>query len=345
MVIKVGIVGCGFVGNIHLKAYREVKGVEVIACCDVNEERAKKFAEENNIKHHYKAYKKMIENENLDVLSVCTPNYAHKEPTVMALNTGINVLCEKPMAMNAKEAFEMLQAYKKSKKILTIGHHHRFNSESQVLKRFINGGVIGEIYYGRSQSLYRNFIPWWGEFHLKKKSGGGTLIDTGVHLIDLILWLMGFPEVKSVSGATYAKFGNRKPAKDEPWGFCKWKEYDVEDFASGYVRFKNGATLVIESAWVSNIEENWTGTQQLIGDKGSATINPLKICSGMHNTLVDITPVQLPQVNPHNEEIKWFIDCVRGEREILVKPEESYTVQRIMDAIYKSSEMKKEIQL
>ena len=341
MTIKVGILGCGFIGNIHLKAYREIKGVEVVACCDVNQERSKKFAEENNIKRHYKAYKQIIENEDLDALSVCTPNYAHKEPTIMALSAGINVLCEKPMAMNSKEALEMLKAYKKSKKILTIGHHHRFYSESQTLKRFIEKGVIGEIYYARSQSLYRNFIPCWGEFHLKKKSGGGTLIDTGVHLIDLILWLMGFPEVKSVSGATYAKFGNRKPTKEEPWGFVKWKEFDVEDFASGYVRFKNGATLVIESAWVSNIEENWKGTQQLFGDKGGATINPLKVYTGMFNTLVDITPVQLPQVNPHNEEIKWFIDSVRGEKEVLVKPEESYTVQRIMDAIYKSSEIKK----
>ncbi|MGQ9629332.1 MAG: Gfo/Idh/MocA family protein [bacterium] len=346
--LKVGIIGCGGIARTHMEGYLKLaeKGeVKVRACSDIDKERAKEFAQKYDIPKAYGDFNKMLEGEKLDIVSVCTPNYAHKEPTIRALKLGVNVLCEKPIAMSAEDALEMVEAAERSKALLTIGHHQRFGSEAQALKRFIDGGELGEIYFGRAQALRRRGIPGWGVFHIKAKSGGGTLIDIGVHAIDLVLWLMGSPEPESVSGTTYCKFGRREDAVVTWGGNYNRSEFDVEDFAAAFVRLKNGATMIVESSWATEIEGTSKYTQQILGDRGGATLNPFGVYTQMHGCLVDITPHSLPEVKPHNEEIAWFAACVRGEKEVLVKPRESYNVQRIIDGIYKSSETRREVLL
>src|SRR5262249_42673414 len=149
------------------------------------------------------------------------------------------------IAMNSEEAQKMVNASRAFKQMLTIGHHMRFLPVCQYLKRMIDHGELGHIYYGRSHALRRRGVPGWGQFHIKSKSGGGPLIDLGVHTLDLIIWLMGSPRPRAVSGSVYTHFGNRH-SYFNPHGTYRREEYDVEDFACGMVKFSNGCTLTLE---------------------------------------------------------------------------------------------------
>jgi predicted dehydrogenase len=295
----------------------------------------------------------MLESEKLDGVSVCTPNYAHADPTIAALNAGVNVLCEKPIAITSMDAQLMVDAARKTGKMLTIGHHMRFLPMSLFLRKIIADGELGQIYYGRSHALRRRLIPGWGQFHIKSKSGGGPLIDVGVHALDLIVWLMGSPTATTVSGAVYRKFGHR-PDFYNPYGTYPPEEYDVEDFATAFVRFDNGSSLNLEASWATHLKETESFPQIILGDQGGAEFNPyskppaptpLRILKSRHEALLDIIPSGLPDLEPHAEEIKHWVSCLRGENEILVKAEESLNIQRILDAIYLSSESAKEIRI
>ncbi len=344
MSVRVGILGTGSAAELyHMPGYRENPEVQVVACADQDVERARGFAKNYEIENVYADYHEMFEKARLDILSICTPNYVHKTQAIEALEAGINVLCEKPMAMNATEALEMVRAAQRARALLTIGHQHRFSTDTQILKRFIEAGELGTIYYARAQCLRRAGIPGWGAFHIKAKSGGGVLLDTGVHFLDLMLWLMGHPEPVAVTGATYTAFGNKPDDSVIGWGEYDRKEFDVEDFAYSLIRFAGGATMSLETCWAANIEFGDKITQQLLGDKGGATLYPLQVFAQRHRSLMDITPRALCQVNPYAEEIRWLIAAMRGEKELLVKPEQCYQVQRIMDAIYESAATEREV--
>jgi predicted dehydrogenase len=350
MVLKVGIIGCGGIAKMHLRGYGECPDVKVVACADVAPDRARTFASEHEIERSYEDFRQMLESEKLDIVSVCTPNYAHCEPTTLALESGANVLCEKPIAMNSAEAQQMLDASTRSGKLLTIGHHFRFVPFIQFLKRRIEEGILGNIYFGRSDALRRRGVPGWGEFHIKSKSGGGPLIDIGVHTLDCILWLMGSPQPSAVSGAAYTKFGNQ-PTFHSAWGSYKREDFDVEDFAAGFVRFTNGASLILKASWAAHLPENETYSQIILGDKGGALLNPfganagVRIQTSQEEALVDYIPSGFPEVQPHVEEVKYWVSCVRGEKEVLVKPVECVNVQRIIDGIYRSSDLGREVRI
>jgi len=339
--IKIGVVGTGGIADFHLRGYQSVKDVELVACCDVQEDRVKAFAEKYGFKRHYNDYRKMLAIEDLDGISICTPNYAHKEPAIIALKRDINVLCEKPIAMNAKEAKAMVEAAQKSKGLLTIGQHFRFDPKNQALKRMVEAGDLGTVYYGRSHSTRRVGIPGWGAFHIKEKSAGGPMIDIGVHALDLTLWLMGFPGIESVSGQTYTKFGNTKE-QYHTWGKLDPKTYTVEDFACGMARLRNGASLLIESAWATHTEKE-SFLQIVLGDKGGLTAYPHKAYTVRNGNHIDIEFREIPEVQPHEEEVIWFVDCIRGEKEIVVHAEEAYQTMQLIDAVYRSAETGKEV--
>jgi len=343
MSVKIGIVGAGGIAEMHARGYHRAKDVELVACCDLIGSRAEEFARQHGFKRRYSDYRKMLNAEDLDGISVCTPNYAHKDPTILALKRGIHVLCEKPIGMDSKEAKVMTEAARKSDAFLTVGQHLRFESENQALKRMVDAGDLGEIYYGRSHSTRRKGIPGWGVFHVKEKSAGGPMIDIGVHALDLILWLMGFPGIESVTGQTYTKFGNTQE-QYHTWGKVDPKTYSVEDFACGMARLKNGATLLVESSWASHIEKE-SFTQVVLGDRGGLTAYPHKAHTVRNGDHVDIEFRELPKVEPHEEEVLWFVDCIRGEKEILVRPEESFQVMQLIDAVYKSAETGKEVRI
>ncbi len=344
--VKIGIIGSGGIANgAHLPGYSLIPDdCEVVAICDLLPEAlANTSIKYPNIKHKIKDYKKLLEMSEIDAVSVCTPNFAHCQITLDALKAGKHVLCEKPIGMNAREGAEMVKAARKAKKILQIGYNSRFSPNNQTLKRFIDAGELGDIYWARAQALRVRGIPGWGVFIEKDKQGGGPLIDIGVHILDLTLWFMGHPKPTFASGVTYQKFGKR----DDILGFMgQWdtKKFTVEDMASAMIRFENGATIMLEASFVANLKAEAHNTT-LLGTEGGAEAYPLSITQERNKSLFTYEP-KVPGgngLNTHHAEMKAFVACVRDKTEPLVTGEHAVMVAQIMDAIYKSSDVGHEV--
>lgn len=353
--IPVGIAiigGGGIAQSSHLPAYAKLRDegkVKIVAVADVNEATAKTAADKFQIPHTFTDYKQMLELGGIDAVDVCTPNFLHKQPTIDALNAGKHVIVEKPIALNAVEGSEMVEAAKKNKRKLQVALNLRFAQAPQAVKRFINDGKMGDIYYARAHALRRRGIPGWGVFTQKDKQGGGPLIDIGVHALDLTLWLMGHPEPESVSGTTYAKFGKREGVIGL-MGQWDPKIFTVEDFAVGLVRFKNGATVVLESSFVANIERDEFYTQ-IMGTEGGAILDPFdttntktKIFREESGSLTDTIPfMRSGWMQSHEGEIRAFVQAIIDDTPVEVPGEQGLMVTRILDAIYQSSETGKEV--
>jgi predicted dehydrogenase len=306
--------------------------------------KAEALAQHFNIPSAYKSAKEMLKKEKPDLVSVCTPNFNHKELTFLALKHDCHVICEKPIGMNAREAVQMVRAAKKAKKILSVGHHMRFSPEALALQKMITGGALGDVYFVRCMGIRRRGIPTWGLFFPKKYSGGGALIDIGVHYLDLLLWVVGRPDPVSVSAHSDCYLARQRNLVN-PWGKVKVRSFDVDDFVSGFIRFDNGMTMLLEVAWAANVPAT-NQTHEILGTKGGASLNPLVISSQMDGMLVDTTPSGLPRVeHSHAPLIANVVRAIKGEEELIVHGEDSIRVMRIIDAIYKSSEEGREVKI
>lgn len=349
--VRVGIIGCGGIGGVHLESMMKIKDqLELVATCDINAERAQQRKEQYGFARSYTSYEEMLAKEDLDAVSVCTWNNGHAPASIAALNAGVNVLCEKPMAMNTQEAEAMIEAEKKSGKLLMIGFVRRFGENTKFSKELIDSGKMGDIYYVKTGCTRRVGNPG-GWFSDKERSGGGPLIDLGVHMIDLARYLMGKPKVVAAMGSTYDKVGIRSNVK----GVVQWKSMDysdyndVEDLAVGFVRFDNGATLVVENSWTQHIKEDKLYLE-LYGEKAGLQMEPeLEIYSEEHDYLVDYAPRINQDAsgfgNNFDREIAHFIDCVANGTECLNPSEDGLELMRILDAIYESARTGREVQL
>jgi predicted dehydrogenase len=259
--LRVGVIGLGM-GRGHVIGYQTHPSAEVVAIADLDESRLTRVGEELKIKTRYASGEEMLEKEKLDVVSVATPNKFHKPLTIAALEAGCHVLCEKPMAMNAAEAREMLDAARKAGRRLMINFSFRFNDVARALREQVDAGALGQVYFARTVWLRRRGLPGFGGwFGQKALAGGGPLIDLGVHRIDLALWLMGYPKPVWVMGSTYNFIGAELARRQN-------KKFDVEDFAVGLVKFDDGATLEAEASWAGNIGERELMETRLLGTKG-----------------------------------------------------------------------------
>ena len=355
--IGVGIIGAGDIANLtHIPGYKGLPGkARIVAVADVVDKVAEKVAKEHDIPMAFDNYDELLALEEVDAVSICTPPVAHRDATIAALEAGKHVLCEKPMAMNAAEAQEMVDAAERTGQLLAIGFQSRFSSEAQSLKRLIESGELGDIYYGRAVYNRRRGLPPRGSFHqFKGQSGGGPLLDVGVHVLDLALWLMGHPKPVSVVGSAYCKFGNRGDvyrggvlSQRSHHGTWNDKEFEVEDFAVAMIKLDNGATLNLECSWALNIAQDLQSIV-LCGDEGGAELSPLKIFKDDGHMLIDWEPRSLADsaqrgselssafIDMHAKSIENFVNAARGEGEPLVKPEQGLCVAQIVDAIYRS---------
>lgn len=321
---------------------QKMDDIEVVAMSDINPETAQQAADLFEGKPKiYTDYREMLDNEQLDAVDICTPNLYHKQPAIDALERGVHVIVEKPIAMNVGEAKAMCEASRKAGKKLMVAQCQRFRSEVQLLKKMIDAGELGEIYYSRVWALRRRGVPAWGVFIEKDKQGGGPMIDIGVHMLDMALYLMGHPKPVTVSGAAYTKFGNR-PNIFNPWGQWDPAKYTVEDYASGFVRFENGATLSIEASFIANLKEDVQNVT-LLGTEGGSDIAPFKIYKERHNRLIEETPNSLPGVNTYELELREFFNAIREDREPLITGEQALMTQQILDGVYRSGELGREI--
>jgi len=341
--LKVGIIGAGGISRVHIEGYQMCPNVEILAICDIDGRRARQQAEKYGIAHWFDSAEKVLGMKEIEAVTVCTPNYDHKSSTIKALRAGKHVLCEKPIAMNAREGQAMVEAARKARRKLQIGMHMRFGGDVQYAKQLIDSGQIGTPYYARSLSIRRRGVPSWGVFGQKKLQGGGPLIDIGVHAIDMTWYLMGCPKPVAVSGRTYETIGNT-PGHVGQFGPWDWKTYDVEDFAVALVRFDNAATMMVESGFCVNLDSNVFGSR-IVGDKGGVGTGPLSVHVEMAGHLVDCTPTDIRKVEGHHAEVAAFVDAVRNKRPVPVPASEVLWVQKIIDAIYASSKANKEVRL
>ena len=296
----------------------------------------------------------MLAKENLDAVSVTTWNAAHKGAAIAALNAGVNVICEKPMAMNAEEAEEMKAAAEKNGKVLQIGFVRRYGEDAAMIKKFIDGGTLGDLYYAKATYLRRSGCPggWFGD---KSYSGGGPLIDLGVHVMDLVRYLAGCPKPISVYGVTYNNLGpDRASGAKANLGYeskqnsSKFK-FDVEDFTSAMIRFDNGMVLTVEASFNLNIKEDRADIE-LFGTKGGTKIGgSTEFFTDMNGTFVNITPAgggaNFRFTESFNAEIAHFIDCVEHGVPCRAPAEDGVILMKMIDAIYKSAETGHEVEI
>ena len=352
--IKIAVIGCGGIaGAGHMPQYQILKDdFEVVAVCDIIESRAKAFAEKFGVPAYYADYKDVLKIEGLDAVDICTPNYLHSIIAVDALDCGINVLCEKPDAVSVAEAERMKAAAEKSGKLLMVIRNNRFIAYMDHLKKCIDQGGFGRIYAARCGWQRRRGIPGKGGwFTTKEKSGGGPLIDLGVHMIDVTMWLMGNPKPVAVSGCTYREFANCKISDSVHSRLGDQKDggvFDVEDLAMGFIRFDNGACMQIEFSWASNIQQEDKFFELRGSEAGAAyhtTDNKLRIFTEQFGKTTDIVPNIPNSGGGHLGNIKNFADAIRGEAAPLYTPEQGLNMIKILEAIYESSETGKEVLL
>lgn len=350
--IKVAVIGTGSIANLHISAYLKNENVELYAFCDINEEVLRRAGQKYGIKRLYTDEEEMLRAlPEIDAVSVCTWNSAHAPCTIMALRAGKHVLCEKPMALNAEEAQTMLDTARKCGKKLMIGFVRRFGNDTAVMQDFIKGGTLGEIYYAKATYLRRNGNPggWFGD---KSRSGGGPLIDLGVHVIDLTRYLMGDPKPVSVYGVTFRKIGNRTELHDSAeYSSISRSENDicdVEDFTTALVRYDNGAVLSVEASFCLNLKHD-VGKVELFGTRGGLSLDPeVELYTDNCGYLTNITldkPTALSFDGLFEKEINYFVDAVVNDKDLSSIAEDGVTVMKMLDAIYRSAESGHEVRL
>jgi predicted dehydrogenase len=349
--LKIGIVGCGSIANAkHMPSLTKLGDVEMVAFCDVVIERAQ-AAKENfgtpDAKVYADYHDLLNDNPEIDVIHVCTPNKHHAPISIAALEAGKHVMCEKPMAKTAAEAQAMLDAAKRTGKKLTIGYQNRQRKAVIFLKQVCDEGKLGEIYYAKALALRRRGVPCWGVFMNEEEQGGGPLIDIGTHALDMTLWTMNNYEVHSVVGSAHHQLSKREKAANSsgPWDP---KEFTVEDSAFGFVKMKNGATIIIESSWARNIADSKEAMCILAGTEGGVDFEDGMRFNGEQNSKLYIEQFDmktkgvdfysgLKSSDPAYLEARQWIDCIRNDTDPCVLPEQALVVSQILEAIYTSS--------
>ena len=340
--VKVGVVGTGGIATHQARCLAKLDDVEIVAGCDINEDNLKKFCDTYEVEQRVKDFNELVRMPELDAVTVCTPNYMHKDPTIAALKAGKHTMVEKPMAMNAVEAQAMVDAERESDATLTMGFQFRLRPDAQALKGFANEGRLGKVLFVRCQALRRRGIPAWGVFGRKDLQGGGPLIDLGVHIIECAHFLMGEPKPVAASAQTYTYLGDRKPEALAPWGDWDWQTYTVEDLAVGMIRFDNGAVMSVESSFAAHIKENVFNCQ-LMGEKGGCVLTPPTLYTDDAGVMVDVAPSYVGKWDSMARKIADWIGRIRGEVETQCPSEAGLMVQKILDGLYASAEAGKEV--
>ncbi|QHW31292.1 Gfo/Idh/MocA family oxidoreductase [Paenibacillus rhizovicinus] len=347
--IRIGVIGAGSISEMHLKSYDKNPNAKLYAICDLNEQRAQAKADKYAIPHVYTDYLELLANPEIDAISICTWNNSHAAISIAALNAGKHVLCEKPLCRTVEEALQVEQAVRQSEKTLQVGFVRRYSANTRIVKEMADQGDLGEIYYAKASCIRKLGNPG-GWFSDHERSGGGPLIDVGVHVIDLCWYLMGRPKVKSISGNTYKKLGNR--ANVQNLAYYKSSDYDadkntVEDMANALIRFENGASLYVDVSFTLHAKEDEL-TVKLYGEKGGVELEPsLTFITEKYNTIMNATP----QINNlsfdfaagFQDEINYFIEVCNGTKQTLSPVEDGVEMMKMLCGIYESAEAGEEI--
>jgi predicted dehydrogenase len=320
--LRVGVIGAGLVTQInHLPALKKRRDAEVVAVCDDDGEKARMVARHFGIGRTLTDYETLLRSDEVEAVIIATPNHLHAPMTLAAMGYGKHVLCEKPPARNAAEAEQMAEAARRSG-----------CTDVQLLRGYMERREFGTIFYAKTGWLRRRTAqrgPAW--YQNKRSSGGGVLMDLGVQMLDLSLWLLGNPQVASVTATKYVT---------DP-------REDVEDTVAAFLVLDSGAALTLEVSWALLLEKNFPYLN-LFGTHGAALLNPFRVHKELGGNLLDVTP-PLESKNVYKQsyeaELDHFIRCVtQGERP-MGTPEEGLQLMRVIDAIYQSAESRREVRL
>ena len=355
-IVKIGIIGCdGIANGKHMPSLAKLKNVQMVAFCDIVVERAQKAKEKYGTPDAkvYEDYRELLEDKEIEVVHVLTPNLEHAQISIDALYAGKHVMCEKPMAKTAADAKRMLDAAKATGKRLTIGYQHRHKAESTYAKQYIESGELGEIYYANCLAIRRRGTPNWGVFLNEEEQGGGPIIDIATHSLDLTLYLMNNYEPEMVVGKTHKKMEH--PEAGNPWGDNGVSTTPLEEAACAFIRMKNGATILLETSWALNTAEPvQEGSCVLCGSRAGLQIknNQLKINKVEFDRPVNIDVdtkaggvafYEGAKGSPTEIEAARWIRSIIDDTDPVVLPEQAYVVSQILEAIYESSKTGKAV--
>jgi predicted dehydrogenase len=347
--LRVGVVGLGWAGETHLKAYQQIPGVQVVAVSDTRPEVMGKVQIANDVEAGYENWQDLVDRPDIDVVSVATPNFLHMPVAVAALESGKHVLTEKPIARNATEGQAMVEAAEKAGRVLQVSFNHRKRGDVEALKHMIDAGMLGSIYYAKTYWLRRRGVPHWGGWFAQHElAGGGPLIDIGVHMLDMTLYLLGEPEVEAVSGAVYAELAPRGRGAGKPLQ----GPFDVEDLSVVFVRLAGGVTLFLEASWAGYGQHMDDFGVELFGTDAGAFIDNREWRNEdtlrIYQDLGGVPAVSVPRVGKgegHLGVVRDFIDVIRGGDWAGHTGRDGLKRARIIEAAYRSAREGAEIRL
>lgn len=336
--VRVGVIGLGM-GRLHANTVISNPGAELVAVCDLDPRRLAEFAPAIGPDNCFTNYMEMLRLNRPDLAIVALPNFLHARTTIDCLEAGCATLCEKPIAMNVEEGVKMRDAAERSGNMLGINLSFRFTPTARALKALANEGVLGQPYHAYTRWTRFDGMPGFGGwFGRKEMSGGGPLIDLGVHRIDLAMWLMGSPQPRTVSGVAHHHIG-------VPRAQAAGKTFDVEDFASGFVRFENGATLAFEVSWAGPQEElGDIMFTRVMGTAGALMESQTKdgrrasysFIVGEQPVVGEVRPAPIVRDKPASSTDE-MIECVHTGRQFPATAEEAIRIQQILDSLYESA--------
>lgn len=352
--LRVGVIGLGFGGETALKCYQQIPNVEVVALAGLEEDKLARLSATYHVPNTYRYYEELLARNDIDAVSIAVPNYLHAPVAIAALERGMHVLCEKPLARTSEEAERMVQAATRANRVLKVVFNHRRRGDVEILKRYIDEGKLGHVYYTKAHWMRRRGIPGAGSWFVSKEmAGGGPLIDLGVHILDIALHLMGEPEVATVSAMTYSHLGSSGYGFHANAGKSgSGNAFEVEDLATAFLRLSDGSTLHLESSWATHSKAGDDYGIALYGTEGGAEINVKNY--GWEDTLRIYTDVAgVPaEINPrtyrgesHLAVVREFISIVREGHWSEHNGAEGLRRTRVIDACYASATQGREVVL
>lgn len=359
--LRAGVIGLGWAGQQHLAGYDAAERVEISALAGMEADQLEILGDLYGVapEHRYAGWQDMIANAGLDVVSIATPTTLHRPMAVAALDAGVHVLSEKPIAENGQAAAEMVEAARRNDRVLDVSFNHRRRGDVSALKRIIDAGLLGDIYYAKAGWLRRQGIPGLGSWFTRRATaGGGPLMDIGVHMLDMALFLLGEPEVTSATAATYAEFGPRgrggsTNATMRKTGVVEGGDFDVEDLSTAFLRLDGGGTLLLESSWAQWIPRDQAYVT-VYGSEGGASVEwggtmedpyrSMSIWTEVEGVAAELQP-DIPPDGKHQEAVFDFLAKVRSGGFSGYRGEDALRRAVIVDACYASAEKGSEVLL
>lgn len=362
--LKVAIISAGMIANAaHIPAYKSIPGlVQIVAVSDLNPAAAEGTAKRHGIPHWYTDAEEMLQKEKPDLVSVCTPNMAHKPMTMLALSYGCHVACEKPVALTYADAREMYDYAAAQGKTLAACQTLRYNEEYRFAREMCENGALGDVYFSEFSLIRRRGVPKWGTFHKKDANGGGAFCDLGVHMVDAAIWCMGGKGAESVSGLTSDYLSRHEgdilmslAESGAPAGVHNARpyspsEFEVEEFAAGAIRLAGGGLLSFKTSWAVNLPNEYS--MRFAGTKAGLALPQMELYSTMGRYQADVKPRVFPEgahagkdFMGHYYLMENIANHVLHGGELMVKPHETLNVMAIIDAFYRSAAEGREVSM